>query len=677
MSSLQSVHGGRIRHFIDNWQKITDNQFILDSVLGVKLDFYEIPSQPAVFSEFKFAPDIQVKISLEIERFLTLGIIEPSIHEADEIISNIFCRPKKNGKIRIIGNFKDLNIDIVYQKFKQSTIEDVFNMITPGCYMTSIDLKDAYYSVSIAKQDRKYLKFSWDGKLYQFTCLGQGISSAPRIFTEIMRVPVSVLRQLGINICAYIDDVILVCDFKALGRTECRQAAKLLEALGWIVNYDKSVLEPDQTLVHLGLNFNSVDMTARLTEEKRDNIISLCRDLLECKSPSIRAVARVIGTMVSYSYGAEMGMLHYRSLEHCKSHALVSSAGDFDAKMCISEEGKVELKWWIENVRNECYVLRRPPPAHVLTTDASLEMWGAVFEDKKTGGFWNQVERTFFINALEMTAILFGLMALCAELNHTHVRVMTDSITAVSYINKKGGCKSMQCNRLACKIWKWCNDRQIYISAAHIPGKDNIEADFLSRNQDSSTEWSLSKTSFEAIIDHFGVAPTIDAFASRINNKVHKFVAWKPDPLAFGIDIFLQPLGHEFFWAFPPFNQIGKFLKKVREEGADGIIIAPNWPSQVYYSNLLSLLVDFPIMIRWRPGLLLNPRQEEHPMGKKLRLLGCYISGSGGKRKVFQRKLHSSSGVDGRFQHSDNTKLIIRSGYCFANGRRLAKLKSV
>ena len=153
MSNLQSVHGGRIRHFIDNWQKITDNQFILDSVLGVKLDFYEIPSQPAVFSEFKFAPDIQVKISLEIERFLTLGIIEPSIHEADEIISNIFCRPKKNGKIRIIGNFKDLNIDIVYQKFKQSTIEDVFNMITPGCYMTSIDLKDAYYSVRSFRMD--------------------------------------------------------------------------------------------------------------------------------------------------------------------------------------------------------------------------------------------------------------------------------------------------------------------------------------------------------------------------------------------------------------------------------------------------------------------------------------------------------------------------------------------
>ena len=41
--------------------------------------------------------------------------------------------------------------------------------LQPGCFMASIDLKDAYYSVSIANQDRKYLKFSWRNNLYQFT----------------------------------------------------------------------------------------------------------------------------------------------------------------------------------------------------------------------------------------------------------------------------------------------------------------------------------------------------------------------------------------------------------------------------------------------------------------------------------------------------------------------------
>ena len=33
--------------------------------------------------------------------------------------------------------------------------------MTPGCFMTSIDLKDAYYSVPMALEHQKYLKFVW------------------------------------------------------------------------------------------------------------------------------------------------------------------------------------------------------------------------------------------------------------------------------------------------------------------------------------------------------------------------------------------------------------------------------------------------------------------------------------------------------------------------------------
>ena len=35
------------------------------------------------------------------------------------------------------------------------TIETVISMMTPGCFMASIDLKDAYYCVSIEKGNQK------------------------------------------------------------------------------------------------------------------------------------------------------------------------------------------------------------------------------------------------------------------------------------------------------------------------------------------------------------------------------------------------------------------------------------------------------------------------------------------------------------------------------------------
>ena len=49
------------------------------------------------------------------------------------------------------------------------TIGTVISMMTPGCFMASIDLKDAYYCVPVSKEHEKYLKFQWNDCLYQFT----------------------------------------------------------------------------------------------------------------------------------------------------------------------------------------------------------------------------------------------------------------------------------------------------------------------------------------------------------------------------------------------------------------------------------------------------------------------------------------------------------------------------
>ena len=47
--------------------------------------------------------------------------------------------------------------------------------------MAVLDLKDAYYSVHIRTDHRKYLRFEHDGQLYEFLCLPNGLSSAASI----------------------------------------------------------------------------------------------------------------------------------------------------------------------------------------------------------------------------------------------------------------------------------------------------------------------------------------------------------------------------------------------------------------------------------------------------------------------------------------------------------------
>ena len=77
-------------------------------------------------------------------------------------------------------------------------------------------------------------------------------------------------------------------------------------------------------------------------------------------------------------------------------------------------------------------------------------MWGCVLGHVRTGGNWNDNEKLEYINVLEMKAILFGLKSLCSY--HQQIRIRTDSLTCVFYINKKGGSKSEKCNSLALEI---------------------------------------------------------------------------------------------------------------------------------------------------------------------------------------------------------------------------------
>ena len=133
-------------------------------------------------------------------------------------------------------------------------------------------------------------------------------------------------------------------------------------------------------------------------------------------------------------------------------------------------------------------------PDIVITTDASLTGWGAVYENQSTGGLWSVGEKTNNINALELLTVFSGLKCYAKTATNIHIRIMTDNTTAVSTINHMGTCHSDVCNTIGKDIWKWCIDRNIWISAAHIPGKMNVLADMESRRINLGAEWMLNPT---------------------------------------------------------------------------------------------------------------------------------------------------------------------------------------
>ena len=148
-------------------------------------------------------------------------------HEEGEFISLIFFAPISEDSFRMILNLKRLNENMVYIHLKMEIIKTMLTLVTPNCYMAKVDIKDVYYSVSIPPEHRKYRKFYFRGKLYQFTCLLKGLCSGPRKFTKLLKLLLSCLRLQQITVAGFIDDLI------TLGRrfVECERNTKLTVTL--------------------------------------------------------------------------------------------------------------------------------------------------------------------------------------------------------------------------------------------------------------------------------------------------------------------------------------------------------------------------------------------------------------------------------------------------------------
>lgn len=149
-NSLSIMHkAGNLKHCFPAWQKLTSDHYILNVVKGLRIEFKVQPKQAFIPKQYNFN-NAEIKIiDDKIKEFLKAGIIESATHTAGEYISNIFIRPKKNGSYRFILNLKGLNEFVEYHHFKMENLKSAITLMRPNCYMATLDLKDAYYSVSI------------------------------------------------------------------------------------------------------------------------------------------------------------------------------------------------------------------------------------------------------------------------------------------------------------------------------------------------------------------------------------------------------------------------------------------------------------------------------------------------------------------------------------------------
>ena len=113
----------------------------------------------------------------------------------DQFVSRIFAVPKKTGDFRLILDLTDLNLYLKKVHFKMEGLQTIASLILSGDFMASLDLQDAFLSIAMHPSCYKYLCFDFEGTRYCFIALVFGLSCAPRIFTKMLKVPLSSLRQ--------------------------------------------------------------------------------------------------------------------------------------------------------------------------------------------------------------------------------------------------------------------------------------------------------------------------------------------------------------------------------------------------------------------------------------------------------------------------------------------------
>lgn len=235
-SDCTNFKAGRLKDFVHNWEKLTSDTGVLDTIQHCHIGF--INNEPPI--QFRYPQNLiksqtEIKIAQEeLDKLEKLNVIEKSEHEQGEYISNIFLRPKKDGSHRLILNLKGLNEFIEYHHFKMDTIQSALNLRRPNCYMASIDLRHAYYSVPFAKEHQKYLKFKFQGNLMAYTYLPNGISFAPRVFTKMMKPVYAQIRSLCYIALGYIDDSYLQADSAEECLNNIKYTSKILTGLGFI-----------------------------------------------------------------------------------------------------------------------------------------------------------------------------------------------------------------------------------------------------------------------------------------------------------------------------------------------------------------------------------------------------------------------------------------------------------
>ena len=576
--------GGRLQKFWQKWSLLGSNL----RVVSILKDGYILPFKvrpplvrvPLIVSGYA-NPLRNLYLKEALQALLQKEAVEMvRVRTSLAFFNRLFIVPKPNQRWRPVLDLSALNKFLSVKTFKMETPETIRISLQQGEWVTSLDFSDAYFHIPVHVKSRKYLRFHFQGQSYQFRALPFGLSTAPMEFTCVVKEVKLMAQSRGIRIHQYLDDWLI----RAPTKESCHQGTQsllaLCQELGWIINVQKSELEPKQIFEFVGYKYDLSQGLVLPTQSRWESILQKLGAILSKPSCRVRNFMSLIGLLTATKKQVPLGRLHMRPIQwHLKRHWRVPES--LEKEIPVPRSLHPHLLWWTK----ETNVLTGQP-LHPLShavqifTDASKEGWGAHLGDVTARGDWSVPESHLHINFLELKAVLLALRRFQSLVQGKVVLVATDNTTVVAYINKEGGMRSGSLCALLWRLLCWCNLRQVVLRARHIPGRLNVIADKLSRQgQVIQTEWSLHREVFDLLTQTWHL-PQVDMFATKYNCKLDQYVSPVPDPRAWAVDALTVSWENLDMYIFPPVSLLGKVVSKLSDHLYKRVIlIAPGWPN--------------------------------------------------------------------------------------------------
>jgi hypothetical protein len=294
----------RLRNNLDYWKTFTKSQLVLSWIehgFGLRWLSTTGAPAPAKFTNQPSAYEHSSFVSNQVDEMLEAGSIIQHF-SAPTVISPLGVVAKKGtDKFRLIWDGRYVNEHIIVPKFKYDGLESLSDILQRNDFMVVVDFSKGYHHIDLHPDFYQFFGFEWQGLFYTYTSLPFGLASACWAFTKVTRELVYKWRATGHRCTGYLDDSLHAGqDQEALQRIMTTYIFPDLEACGFVINWKKTKIVPQQSKKYLGMIISTVDNCMVVPHERYEGLMDLLKEALtRAEACPIKILERITGNIIS------------------------------------------------------------------------------------------------------------------------------------------------------------------------------------------------------------------------------------------------------------------------------------------------------------------------------------------------------------------------------------------